>query len=54
MKVYIVRHGESETNEKGLFTGWLDVNLTDLGKIQAQRVGELLKILSLIRFIPVI
>ena len=43
MKVYIVRHGESETNEKGLFTGWMDVNLTDLGKIQAKRAGEFLK-----------
>ncbi len=43
MRVYIIRHGESETNVKSLFTGWMDVNLTDLGKIQAKRAGELLK-----------
>ena len=42
LKVYIVRHGESETNQKGLWTGWLDVNLTDAGKKQAQSVGEYL------------
>lgn len=42
MKVYMIRHGESETNEKGLWTGWLDVSLTERGKAQARQVGKLL------------
>lgn len=28
MKVYVIRHGESETNREKKWTGWLDVNLT--------------------------
>lgn len=34
-KLYIVRHGQTEMNKKGLIQGWLDSNLTDLGKKQA-------------------
>ncbi|MER1998054.1 MAG: histidine phosphatase family protein, partial [Arthrobacter sp.] len=29
-KVILLRHGQSEWNEKNLFTGWVDVDLTDL------------------------
>ncbi len=43
LKVYIVRHGESETNEKKQWTGWADVHLTNSGKEQAKKSGELLK-----------
>lgn len=43
MLVFVVRHGESETNEKSLWTGWLDVNLTDKGKEDARKAGEFLK-----------
>ena len=35
MKIYIVRHGESETNAKHLYTGWLDVSLTEKGERDA-------------------
>jgi 2,3-bisphosphoglycerate-dependent phosphoglycerate mutase len=38
----LLRHGESEWNQKNLFTGWVDVDLTDLGKREALRGGELL------------
>lgn len=38
----LLRHGQSEWNEKNLFTGWVDVRLTDLGKREAARAGELL------------
>ncbi|HEX6967946.1 MAG TPA: phosphoglyceromutase [Micromonosporaceae bacterium] len=38
----LLRHGESEWNAKNLFTGWVDVDLTDLGETQARRGGELL------------
>lgn len=46
MKVYMIRHGESETNEKGLWTGWLDVSLTERGKAQARQVGKMLSGIS--------
>ncbi|MFE5714734.1 phosphoglyceromutase [Streptomyces sp. NPDC056501] len=42
-KLILLRHGESEWNEKNLFTGWVDVNLTAKGEKEATRGGELLK-----------
>ncbi len=38
----LLRHGESEWNAKNLFTGWVDVDLTDKGRAEATRGGELL------------
>ena len=38
----LVRHGESEWNALNLFTGWVDVDLTDRGRAEAVRCGELL------------
>jgi len=38
----LLRHGESEWNAKNLFTGWVDVDLTDKGRAEAARGGELL------------
>ena len=46
MKVYVIRHGQSETNAKGMWTGWIDVNLTEKGKDDAKRAGEFLKNIS--------
>ena len=39
----LLRHGESEWNEKNLFTGWVDVGLTEKGEAEAARGGELLR-----------
>ena len=39
----LLRHGQSEWNEKNLFTGWVDVRLTDKGKSEAARAGQLMK-----------
>lgn len=39
----LLRHGESEWNAKNLFTGWVDVDLTEKGRAEAVRAGELLK-----------
>ncbi|KRA38513.1 MULTISPECIES: phosphoglyceromutase [unclassified Nocardioides] len=39
----LLRHGESDWNAKNLFTGWVDVALTDKGRAEAVRGGELLK-----------
>jgi 2,3-bisphosphoglycerate-dependent phosphoglycerate mutase len=36
----LVRHGESEWNAKNLFTGWVDVDLTDKGRAEATRSGR--------------
>ncbi|MEV4999679.1 phosphoglyceromutase [Nocardioides sp. LML1-1-1.1] len=39
----LLRHGESEWNAKNLFTGWVDVALTEKGRGEAVRGGELLR-----------
>lgn len=39
-KVVLIRHGESEGNQKGFFTGWIDVPLTDYGRVQALKLKE--------------
>ena len=41
-KLVLLRHGQSDWNEKNLFTGWVDVDLTDKGREEAVRGGELL------------
>ena len=38
----LLRHGESEWNAKNLFTGWVDVALTDKGRTEAARGGTLM------------
>ena len=35
----LLRHGESEWNAKNLFTGWVDVGLTEKGRAEAERGG---------------
>jgi len=39
----IVRHGQSTWNEKNLFCGWVDADLTPKGEAEARTAGELLK-----------
>ena len=38
----LLRHGHSEWNEKNLFTGWVDVDLSGKGVAEGKRAGELL------------
>ena len=38
----LLRHGESDWNAKNLFTGWVDVDLTEKGMAEAERAGELM------------
>jgi 2,3-bisphosphoglycerate-dependent phosphoglycerate mutase len=38
----LVRHGESDWNSKGLFTGWVDVGLSEIGAQEAVNSGKLL------------
>ncbi|KRF19114.1 phosphoglycerate mutase [Nocardioides sp. Soil797] len=44
----LLRHGESEWNAKNLFTGWVDVALTEKGRDEAVRGGEQLKAAGLL------
>src|ERR1700693_1079334 len=39
----LVRHGQSEWNLKNLFTGWKDVDLTEVGIAEARTAGRQLK-----------
>lgn len=39
----LLRHGESDWNAKNLFTGWVDVPLSEKGRGEAAHAGELLK-----------
>ncbi|MFU0828224.1 MAG: 2,3-bisphosphoglycerate-dependent phosphoglycerate mutase [Lachnoclostridium sp.] len=43
MKLVIIRHGESEWNKLNLFTGWVDVDLSEKGREEAKSAGRLLK-----------
>jgi 2,3-bisphosphoglycerate-dependent phosphoglycerate mutase len=43
IKLVLLRHGESIWNKENLFTGWTDVDLSDQGKAEAKRAGELLQ-----------
>ena len=39
----LVRHGQSIWNLEKKFTGWVDVDLTENGKLEAKKAGELIK-----------
>ncbi len=41
-RLVLLRHGQSEWNAKNLFTGWVDVGLSELGRDEAARGAELL------------
>lgn len=43
MKLYLVRHGESEANKAGIYSGFLDTLLTEKGISQAKECYELIK-----------
>ncbi len=39
----LVRHGQSVWNLEKRFTGWVDVDLTESGKLEAKKAGDLIK-----------
>tara|TARA_Y100000389_G_scaffold194494_1_gene224581 strand:+ start:387 stop:1100 length:714 start_codon:yes stop_codon:yes gene_type:complete len=39
----LVRHGQSIWNLENKFTGWVDVDLTENGRLEAKKAGELIK-----------
>ncbi len=44
----LVRHGQSEWNLENRFTGWVDVDLTEQGRAEAKKAGDLLKATGII------
>lgn len=42
-RLVLVRHGESQWNKENRFTGWIDVDLSEKGLIEAREAGLLLK-----------
>jgi len=42
-KIVLLRHGESAWNRENRFTGWTDVDLTDHGREEARRAGQLFR-----------
>ena len=40
----LVRHGQSVWNLEKKFTGWVDVDLTEKGKLEAKKAGNLIKL----------
>ena len=55
-KLILTRHGQSIWNAENRFTGWVDVDLSEQGTIEARNSGKLIKnlnikIFSLIRHI---
>jgi 2,3-bisphosphoglycerate-dependent phosphoglycerate mutase len=44
----LLRHGESQWNALNLFTGWVDVDLSEKGLSEAARGGELMKAAGLL------
>ena len=43
MSLVLVRHGQSVWNMENRFTGWVDVDLTDLGRAEAKNAGTIIK-----------
>lgn len=43
MLVYVIRHGESDNNFAGVFSGWFDAHLTEKGKMDAAKAGKFLQ-----------
>mmetsp|Transcript_11181 Transcript_11181/g.15391 ORF Transcript_11181/g.15391 Transcript_11181/m.15391 type:complete len:622 (+) Transcript_11181:61-1926(+) len=41
-KLVIIRHGKTEYNKMGIFTGWEDAPLSEEGRAEARRAGKLL------------
>ena len=42
-RLVLLRHGESTWNLDNRFTGWVDVDLSDKGQVEARRGGELMR-----------
>ena len=46
-RLILVRHGQSVWNAENRFTGWVDVDLSEKGILEAQKSGQLIKNLNI-------
>ena len=46
-KLILTRHGQSVWNAENRFTGWVDVDLSEKGILEAQKSGRLIKNLNI-------
>ena len=46
-KLILTRHGQSVWNAENRFTGWVDVDLSEKGILEAKKSGELIKKLNI-------
>ena len=46
-KLILTRHGQSFWNAENKFTGWVDVDLSEKGKEEAKKSGELIRKLNI-------
>ncbi|MDP9140906.1 MAG: 2,3-diphosphoglycerate-dependent phosphoglycerate mutase [Pseudomonadota bacterium] len=42
-KLVLLRHGQSQWNLDNRFTGWVDVDITEQGRLEAVKAGELMR-----------
>ncbi|NJL24539.1 MAG: 2,3-diphosphoglycerate-dependent phosphoglycerate mutase [Calothrix sp. SM1_5_4] len=42
-RLVLIRHGESQWNKENRFTGWVDIDLSEKGRKEAERAGQLLR-----------
>tara|TARA_B100001123_G_C15328464_1_gene1030393 strand:+ start:30 stop:725 length:696 start_codon:yes stop_codon:yes gene_type:complete len=43
----LIRHGQSFWNKERRFTGWADIDLTEQGKLEAEKAGKFIKELNI-------
>ena len=46
-KLILTRHGQSVWNAENRFTGWVDVDLSDKGVLEAEKSGQIIKELNI-------
>lgn len=42
-KLVLMRHGESQWNQENKFTGWVDIDLSNKGRIEAEHASKILR-----------
>ena len=46
-KLILTRHGQSIWNAENRFTGWVDIDLSEKGVLEAEKSGQLIKDLDI-------
>ena len=51
-KLILTRHGQSVWNAENRFTGWVDIDLSDKGVLEAEKSGQIIKDLNIFCTLP--